>query len=251
MIKVIISGCNGKMGRVLAQLIEKQKDMEVVAGFDPNTDAYAQPFPVYRSPSLCKTKADVIIDFSHHSALPDILNFCTEQKIPLVLATTGLGEKDMQSVRDASEIIPIFQSANMSVGINVMIELAQKSAQAFGDRFDIEIIEKHHNQKLDSPSGTAYMIANAINKVFNDQKEFVYGRHGKSDKRKSEDLGIHAIRGGTIAGEHTVIFAGEDEILEIKHTALSKNIFALGAIEAAKFISSREKGLYNMDDILK
>jgi len=251
LIKVIISGCNGKMGRVLSQLIEKQEDMEVVAGFDPNTDACTQPFPVYSSPSLCKTKADVLIDFSHHSALPDILKFCTEQKTPLVLATTGLSEKDLQDVQNASEIIPIFQSSNMSVGINVMVDLVQKAAQAFGERFDIEIIEKHHNQKVDSPSGTAYMLANAVNKVFDNKKEFIYGRHGKSDKRKKEDLGIHAIRGGTIAGEHTVIFAGEDEILEIKHTALSKNIFALGAIEAAKFIANREKGLYNMDDILK
>jgi len=251
MLKVIISGCNGKMGHVLAQMIEKQNDMEVVAGIDPNTDAYSQPFPVYPSPSSCKSKADVLIDFSHYSALPGILNFCIKQKTPLVIATTGLSIEDMQKIKEASDIIPIFQSANMSVGINVMVELAQKAAQAFGDRFDIEIIEKHHNQKLDSPSGTAYMIANTINKVFDDQKEYIYGRHGKSDKRKINEIGIHAIRGGTIVGEHTVIFAGEDEILEIKHTALSKNIFALGAIEAAKFIVNREKGLYNMNDLLK
>ncbi len=251
MIKVIINGCNGKMGRVLTKLTQQEKNMEIVAGIDPKTNLYDNPFPVYASPSACETKADVVIDFSYHSALPSILKFCLNKKIPLVIATTGLNEEDMQNILKSAEVIPIFQSANMSVGVNVLVELSQKAAQSFGNNFDIEVIEKHHNQKIDSPSGTAYMIANAINKVFENQKEFVYGRHGKSDKRKSADIGIHAIRGGTIPGEHTVIFAGEDEIVEIKHTALSKNIFALGAIEAAKFLINQEKGFYNMDNILK
>jgi len=171
--------------------------------------------------------------------------------MPLVIATTGLTDEDSKAVSEAAKSIPVFKSANMSLGINVMLKLAQEAAKAFGSHFDIEIIEKHHNQKVDSPSGTAYMIANAVNEAFDDQKEFVYGRYGRADERKTQDVGIHAIRGGTIPGEHTIIFAGEDEIFEIKHTALSKNIFAFGAIAAARFISDCEKGFYDMNDMLK
>ncbi|WZL74468.1 4-hydroxy-tetrahydrodipicolinate reductase [Clostridiaceae bacterium 35-E11] len=250
MIKIIISGCNGKMGKVLAKITADQKDLSVVAGIDKNAEGYAHPFPVYADASACKEKADVLIDFSHHSALPDLITYCLCTKTPLVVATTGLDEEISKNLLDASNSIPIFQTGNMSLGINVLTGLAKKATQALGDTFDIEIIEKHHNQKVDAPSGTAYLIANGINEVVEDRKEFVYGRHGKAAVRKNTDIGIHAIRGGTIAGEHTVIFAGPDEIIEIKHTALSKDIFALGAIKAARFLANQTTGFYNMNDIL-
>lgn len=250
MVKVIISGCNGKMGKVLAKVLADQKDLSIVAGIDKNVEGRPHPFPVYADVSSCKEKADVLIDFSHYSALPGLIQYCLETKTPLVVATTGLDEEVLKSLLDASHSIPVFQTGNMSLGINVLTDLAKKATQALGDTFDIEIIEKHHNQKLDAPSGTAYLIANGINEAAKDQKEFVYGRHGKADARKNTDIGIHAIRGGTIVGEHTVIFAGPDEIIEIKHTALSKNIFALGAIKAAKFLVNQENGFYNMNDIL-
>lgn len=246
----MISGCNGKMGKVLAKVLAHQKDLSIVAGIDKNIEGYSHPFPVYTDVSSCKEKADVLIDFSHYSALPDLIKYCLRTKTPLVVATTGLDGEVFKILLDASHSIPVFQTGNMSLGINVLTDLAKKATQALGDTFDIEIIEKHHNQKVDAPSGTAYLIANGINEVVKDQKEFVYGRHGKADVRKSTDIGIHAIRGGTIAGEHTVIFAGPDEIIEIKHTALSKDIFALGAIKAAKYLVGQKNGFYNMNDIL-
>lgn len=251
MINIIISGCNGKMGRVLSRLIANNKEMEVIAGIDKYVDKFENPFPVYEKPYDCKESSDVVIDFSHHSALGDILKYCIDTKTPLVTATTGLSGKDLESLMDASKIIPIFQTGNMSLGVNVITDLAKKAAQVLGDPFDIEIIEKHHNQKVDAPSGTAYLIANGINEGLENKKDFIYGRYGRSEKRKTTDIGIHAIRGGTIVGEHTVIFAGPDEIIEIKHTALSKDIFALGAIEASKFLINQKNGFYNMNDLLK
>lgn len=239
------------MGRVLVHLINEDKDMEMVAGIDRDGKKFQDPFPVYNDPSNCLEKADLIIDFSHFSALPTLLAYCLKSKTPLVTATTGFGGEDLNRLSEASKLIPIFQSANMSLGVNVVTDLAKKAAQSLGNPFDIEIIEKHHNQKVDSPSGTAYLIANGINEALNNEKEFVYGRYGKADKRETKDIGIHAIRGGTIVGEHTVIFAGPDEIVEIKHIALSKNIFAVGAIRAGKFLANQKNGLYNMNDMLK
>ncbi|QEK12529.1 4-hydroxy-tetrahydrodipicolinate reductase [Crassaminicella thermophila] len=249
--KVIISGCNGKMGRVLVRLIANEKEMEIVAGIDKHKDKFENTFPVYEKACECKEKADVLIDFSHHSAFSDILKYCLDTKTPLVMATTGLTGENLRSLMKASNEIPIFQTGNYSLGVNVITNLAKKAAASLGDDFDIEIIEKHHNQKVDSPSGTAYLIANGINEAFETKKEFVYGRYGKSDKRTSTEIGIHAIRGGTIIGEHTVIFAGPDEIIEIKHTALSKDIFGLGAIKASKFLIKQKNGFYNMNDMLK
>ncbi|WP_053956137.1 4-hydroxy-tetrahydrodipicolinate reductase [Inediibacterium massiliense] len=248
---IILSGCNGKMGQVLVRLMKQEKDLTIVAGIDPDTTKYENDFPVYSSPSLCSEKADMIIDFSHHSALDDLLKYCVAIKMPLVIATTGLDGNHFKNIMDASKYIPIFQTGNTSLGIQVTTKIAQMAALALTDAFDIEIIEKHHNQKVDAPSGTAYLIAENINKALNNKKDFIYGRYGRNEKRKSTDIGIHAIRGGSIVGEHTILFAGPDEIIEIKHTALSKDIFGLGAIHAARFLIHKNPGFYNMNDLIE
>lgn len=251
MIRVILNGCNGKMGRVLVRMLEAQKDMEIVAGIDRETDRYENSFPVYADIFSCSEKGDVLIDFSHPSTISNTLNYCQKSNVPIVTATTGLSGKDTAHFLEASKSIPIFQSSNMSLGISIVIDIAAQAAKTLGDSFDIEIIEKHHNKKVDSPSGTAFMIADGINKTFEHRKEYIYGRHGNEDVRSENQIGIHAVRGGTIFGEHTVIFAGSDEIIEIKHTALSKDIFAAGAINAARFIIQQKSGYYNMHDLLK
>lgn len=248
--KVILHGCNGKMGRVLVKLMKEDPEIEITAGIDKEPAKYTNDFPVYAQAALCKEKGDVVIDFSHHSALPQLIDYCLATKTPLVTATTGLSGEDMARLAEASKSIPVFHSANMSVGINLMTDLVSRVGKALGTAFDIEIVEKHHNKKVDSPSGTAYMLANAINAAFDNNKEYIYGRQGKADIRKDTHVGIHAIRGGTIVGEHTVIFAGPDEIIEITHTALSKDIFGLGAIKAAKFLTKQPSGFYNMNDII-
>ncbi|MDF2548478.1 MAG: 4-hydroxy-tetrahydrodipicolinate reductase [Anaerosolibacter sp.] len=249
--KVILHGCNGKMGRVLAKLLKEDPEIEIVAGIDHNPDKYVNTFPVYGQASACKEKGDVIVDFSHHSALPALIDYCVSSKTPLVTATTGLSGDDFSKLVDSAKVVPIFHSANMSVGINLVTDLVARAGKTLGTSFDIEVIEKHHNKKVDSPSGTAFMLVNAINDAFENNKEFIYGRHGKTDVRKDTHIGIHAVRGGTIVGEHTVIFAGPDEIIEITHTALSKDIFALGAIRAAKFITQQKPGFYNMNSIIQ
>ena len=250
MIKVILNGYNGKMGNVLVKLINQDDDMEIVAGIDRDISK-TYGFPAYAHIAKCIEKADVVIDFSHHTALPDLVDYCLSTKTPLLTATTGISGEIVERLVLASKEIPVFQTANMSLGVNIVTKLAQLASKALGDSFDIEVVEAHHNKKVDSPSGTAYMIANAINEALDNKMDFVYGRYGKADVRKSTDIGIHAIRGGTISGEHTIIFAGPDEVIEIKHSALSKDVFALGAIRAAKYLVSQGKGLYNMNDVIK
>ncbi len=249
MLKIIISGCNGAMGQVLTKTIEAMEDSKIVAGIDKNIDRCKNNYEVYSDILGFKEKADVVIDFSNPGSLENILRYGTETETPIVIATTGLSDKNIESIKKASEKIAIFQSGNTSLGINVLTSLVKKAAAVLSENFDIEIIEKHHNKKIDAPSGTAYMIANSINDELNNSKEFVYGREGIS-KREKNEIGIHAVRGGTIAGEHTVIFAGMDEIIEIKHTAMSKNIFAQGAVKAAKYLVNQDKGLYNMNDLI-
>ena len=249
MIKVIINGCNGKMGRVLVDMINEDSDMEVIAGIDSNSSIHS-PFKVYSSPGECEHKADVIIDFSHHSAVPALIDYCVSSKTPVVVATTALEESEYALIKEAAKETAIFQSANMSLGINIMKELLKKAMPPLEENFNVELIEKHHNKKVDSPSGTAFLLADAINESCETKKDYIYGRHGKADACKITDLGIHAIRGGTIPGEHTVIFAGPDEIIEIKHSALSRNIFASGAVKAAKYLAQFDKGLYSMEDLL-
>ncbi len=250
MIKLILHGCNGKMGQTVVGAADANPDIRIVAGIDKYCGNNSNPFPVYERFSDMTEQGDVILDFSSPSALPDLLEYAGKGKTPLVIATTGLSDRDMQQIRQASKEIAIFQAANMALGVNLMYELVNQTASVLGERFDIEIIEKHHNQKVDSPSGTACSLAEAANKAFLNSRHYVYGRHSKSDKRSKDEIGIHSIRGGTIAGEHSVLFAGPDETLEITHQAQSKQIFALGALTAVQYLADKKTGLYNMKDIL-
>lgn len=249
MINVIINGCTGKMGQVISLLIEKDPDMQVVAGF-ASSGTQLNSYPVFSMPRDCTEKCDVIIDFSVPDALGPLSEYAVEEKIPLVIATTGLSNTDLDLINKAAKVIPIFRAANMSLGINLVTELIAKASQVLADNFDIEIVEKHHNQKIDAPSGTALMFADTINSVLDNKAEYVYDRHSKREKRKTSEIGIHSIRGGTIVGEHSVIFAGTDESIEIKHSAMSRNAFGMGALKAAKFILSKQPNLYDMKDLI-
>ena len=240
MLKVVISGCNGAMGRALTEVISSIEDVSIVAGIDKKINAYENEYPVYESPLLLKEECDVIIDFSNPSNLNELLQYGVINNVGLVIATTGFNKEEENKIKEASINTRIFKSSNMSLGINVLINLAKQATNVLGETFDIEIIEKHHNKKVDAPSGTAKMIANAINDELNNSMEFNYGREGNDSKRKDNEIGIHAIRGGTIPGEHTVVFAGLDEVIDIKHLALSKKVFAKGAVEAAKYIADKE-----------
>ena len=246
MIEVLVNGCNGKMGQVVCDLIEQNENLVLKAGFDKNiTGEFA--FPVFDKIEDIKEKPDVIIDFSIPIATLNILEYASKNNVPIVIATTGFSEEQELKIKEASKFTRIFMSSNTSLGVNVLINLSKQATNILGNMTDIEIIEKHHNKKVDAPSGTAKMIANAINKELDNSMEFNYGRYGNDSKRKEKEIGIHAIRGGTIPGEHTVIFAGLDEIIEIKHTALSKKVFAQGAIKAAQYILEKDNGIYDMD----
>ncbi|MEG0842965.1 MAG: 4-hydroxy-tetrahydrodipicolinate reductase [Romboutsia sp.] len=247
MLKVIINGCLGKMGVVLSKCIMEDCQLELICGAS-QPPIYDCGFKVYESMTSIKESCDLVIDFSHHSALDDVLKYTLDNKTPLVLATTGYNDDELNKIYDASKIIPIFHSYNMSLGVNVLLKLVKEATKSLND-FDIEIIEKHHNKKLDAPSGTAIMIANAIKEIL-PSIDNNYTRYGREAKRDKNEVGIHAIRGGTIVGEHQVIFAGHDEIVEIKHTAQSKDIFAKGAITAGKYIVNQPAGYYNMDNLL-
>lgn len=250
MLNIIVNGCHGKMGQVLVRQIIDDNELNIVAGIDRELDKLNVTFPVYENIFDCKEKAHVIIDFSSPRAIKELLKYGEKENIPLVIATTGMSSQDMDNIKKASLNIPVFYSTNMSIGINILLNLVQSAAKLMGNSVDIEIIEKHHNLKIDSPSGTAYSIAEKINEVFNHSMKYVYGRHSNEDRRKNNEIGIHAIRGGTIVGEHSIIFAGKDETIEISHSASSKNIFALGAIRAAKFIVNKEAGFYSMNDLM-
>lgn len=251
MIKVIVHGCHGTMGKVLIDSAKDFDELEIVAGIDTKASDSSYSFPVFKSIDDYKNDCDVIIDFSLPSSLPSLLKGAKNKKAALILATTGFNEEDEELIKEYSKSIAIFRSANMSLGVNLMYDLLKIAASALKDTYDIEIIEKHHNLKIDSPSGTAYAMADAIDSVLDKPSNRVFGRHSKDDKREAGDIGIHSIRGGTIVGEHSVIFAGKDEILEIKHTAYSKQIFATGALKAALFLAYKSPGLYNMDDLIK
>jgi len=248
MINIIICGANGRLGQTLAACISGTSDMQVSAGVDIQPDSIKNDFPVYASIGEVGEPADIIIDFSRPAALHAILDYAQEKNIGAVLATTGYSDNDRMMIAKFSGHVPLFYSANMSLGVNLQIALAKKAAEVLQDKFDIEIVEKHHNQKADSPSGTALSIAESINSVFGGSKEVVYGRHSVSQKRGGE-IGIHAVRGGTVVGEHDILFFGPDEVLEINHQAHSKQVFAQGAIRAAKFIYGKPAALYTMNDI--
>ncbi len=251
MIKILLHGAGGKMGKVVSEIVAASNNMEIVCGVDAFADPSAFDFPVYETMSLSTEKADVVIDFSHFSAVPNVLEYSVNTKTPAVICTTGIDGELEKAIDAASKKVAIFRSGNMSLGINLMIDLAKRATSVLGENFDIEIIEKHHNRKVDAPSGTAFMIAQGIESEKSADGAFVYGRHGKNAKRKPDEIGIHAVRGGTIVGEHTVIFAGNDEIIEIRHSATSRNVFAEGAVTAASFLSGRSPGLYDMNSILK
>ena len=249
MIRILLSGCCGTMGHVVADCAAKQPDYEIAAGIDVRKDE-ALRFPVYANPENIQTEADVLIDFSNPSLLGPLLDFGLRTKTPLVLCTTGYNGQQAEAIRKASARVPIFSSGNMSLGINLLIELAKKAAKVLGDDFDVEIIEMHHNQKIDAPSGTARMIADGIAGALNEDMEYVYDRPSRRKPREKNEIGIHSIRGGTIVGEHKVIFAGPQETITLSHTAQSKEIFALGALHAAEFMKDKAPGLYNMADLL-
>ena len=249
MTNIILVGCNGKMGRVITALAEFDEDCKIVAGVDVS-DSIENSYPVFTNAELCESSADVIVDFSHPSALSGSIALAKRKNIPLIEATTGLTDEQKNELFSASSEIPVFFSANMSLGINLITELVKKATKVLADDFDIEIIEKHHNQKIDAPSGTALALADAISEVLDNPPAYVYDRHSVRKKRTKNEIGIHAVRGGTIVGEHDVIFAGKDEFIEIKHQATSKEVFAVGSIRAAKFMKGKEKGLYNMNDLI-
>ena len=250
MLKIALSGCNGRMGRVISDIVANKKDMEIVAGFDINTEKHAD-FPVYADPFEFQGVCDVIIDFSNASSTEHLLSYCEQHNTPIVICTTGHSPEQLQTIRTASAKFPIFRSGNMSIGINLMMELLRKSASVLGENFDVEIIEKHHNQKLDAPSGTALMLADAVADALPYKAEYVYDRHERRAKRPAHEIGISAIRGGTIVGEHSVLFCGRDEIIEVKHTALSREVFAVGAVDAAAFMANcKQPGMYDMSDVI-
>ena len=248
MINIILSGCGGAMGRAVSARAQSL-GCAIVAGIDPGADLQVS-YPVFDSAAQCTAKADVIVDFSHPSALEELLELARQSGTPLVLATTGLDDAQLARVRMAAEQTPIFFSFNMSLGINLMSSLAKVATKVLGGQFDIEIIEKHHNRKLDAPSGTALMLADAVSGELAAPPEYIHERNSKRQPRGKNEIGLHAVRGGTIVGEHDVIFAGQDETLTISHTATSKGVFAEGALSAALFMRGRAAGLYNMGDLI-
>ena len=250
MVRIIMHGCNGKMGQVITSICKEDNQVEIVAGIDV-IDNRDNGYPVYTDIMSCDVEADVVIDFAAAVAVDKLLEFVEKKNIPLVLCTTGLSPEQLNKVVKTSENIAILKSANMSLGINTIIKLLKDAANVFAPAgYDIEIVEKHHNQKVDAPSGTALALADSINEARNNEYEYVYDRSQVRQKRGAKELGISAVRGGTIVGEHEVIFAGIDEVIEIKHTAYSKSVFAKGAVEAAKFLSGKPAGMYDMADVI-
>lgn len=250
MTDIAICGACGKMGRVIADVIAGRDDCKVVAGIDKITQSYSD-FPIYVSVSEMTEKPQVIIDFSHPSSLDDLLGYCLASGTALVVATTGYNEEQIAKIHKAAEQIPLFFTFNMSLGINLLADLAKKAVKVLGGQYDIEIIEKHHNQKLDAPSGTAIMLADAINEELDEKYSYVYDRHSVRAKRSKTEIGMHSVRGGTIVGEHEIIFAGRDEVISLKHEAHSKQVFAVGSVNAAVFLAGKPAGLYAMSDLLK
>lgn len=250
MTKVIMNGCNGKMGQCITGICKNDPDVEIVAGIDVY-DGIKNDYPVFSSISACDVKADAIIDFSNVNAIDELLEYCEQTKTPVVLCTTGLSDEQLAKVEETSKKVAVLKSANMSLGINTLMELLKKAALVFAPAgFDMEIVEKHHNQKLDAPSGTALALADSIKEALPDDYDYVYDRSKERKKREKYEIGISAVRGGSIVGEHEVIFAGQDEVIEFKHTAYSKAVFAKGAVEAAKFLSGKPAGYYDMADVI-
>lgn len=250
MVKVIMHGCNGKMGQVVSQLIAEDEEIEIVAGID-GFGTSKNAYPVFSDTAHCTTEAEVVIDFSNVTLIDQLLQFCIEKKTPLVLCTTGLSEEQLEQVRKASEKVAILKSANMSLGINMLLKLLKEAAGILMPAgFDAEILEKHHRLKLDAPSGTALALADSINEEMDGEYRYVYDRSQRREVRPKKEIGISAVRGGTIVGEHDVIFAGPDEVITFSHTAYSKAVFAKGAVQAAKFLAHKPAGMYDMSDVI-
>ena len=251
MIKILMHGCNGKMGRMITEIAKQDQDVEIVAGVDKYT-AVANEYPVFETISECDVDADAVIDFSNAGAVDELLDYCVEKKLPVVLCTTGLSEEQLARVKEVSEKIAVLKSANMSMGINLLLKLLKDAAKVLAPAgYDMEIVERHHNQKLDAPSGTALALADSMNEAMENQYHYVYDRSQDRKKRDAKEIGISAVRGGTIVGDHEVIYAGTDEVIEFKHTAYSKTVFGKGAVEAAKFLAGKPAGMYDMSDVIQ
>ena len=251
MVRAIMHGCNGKMGQVITGLVKNDAEIEFVAG----VDAYmgiSNTYPVFESIEKCDVKADVIIDFSNAKAVDNLLDYCVEKQVPVVLCTTGLSEEQLAKVEEASKKVAVLKSANMSLGVNLLMKILKDAAKVLAPAgYDIELVEKHHNLKVDAPSGTALALADSINEAMDNEYTYVYDRSQVREKRSQKEIGISAVRGGTIVGDHEVIFAGTDEVIEFKHTAYSKAVFGKGAVEAAKFLAGKSAGRYDMSNVIK
>jgi len=250
MVKIIMHGCNGHMGQVISGIVGKDPDAEIVAGIDI-ADQGKNSYPVFTDIDACQVEADAIIDFSSAKATDKLLEYSAARQIPVVLCSTGLSQEQLAKVEETSRKVAVLKSANMSLGINTLLKLVQDAAKVLAAAgFDMEIVEKHHRLKLDAPSGTALALADSINEAMDNQYHYVYDRSQKREKRDDKEIGISAVRGGTIVGEHEIIFAGQDEVIEFKHTAYSKAIFGKGAVEAAKFLAGKPAGRYDMSDVI-
>ena len=250
MVRAIMHGCNGKMGQTITGICKEDTGIEIVAGIDLY-DGVPNDYPVFQTISQCDVKADVIIDFSNAKAVDDLLEYAVERQLPVVLCTTGLSEEQLQKVEATYEKVAILKSANMSLGVNTLLELLKKAALVFAPAgYDMEIVEKHHNLKLDAPSGTAIALADSMNEALDGKYNYVYDRSQVRQQRDKYEIGISAVRGGNIVGEHEVFFCGQDEVIEFKHTAYSKAVFARGAVEAAKFLAGKPSGHYDMADVI-
>ena len=251
MVRVLMHGCCGAMGRVITGLAADREDLKIVAGVDRNTDD-SLGYPVFQSLEACDVEVDAIIDFTAAPAVDHLLDYCAEKKVPVVLCSTGLSDAQMAKVSESAKKVAVLRSANMSLGINLLMKLVKDAAATLADAgFDIEIVEKHHNRKLDAPSGTAIALADSMNEVLEQAYTYTCDRSKERKKREKQEIGISAVRGGTIVGEHEVIFAGADEVIELKHTAYSKTVFGKGAIEAAKYLAGKPAGRYDMSDVIQ
>lgn len=250
MLKIIMHGCNGAMGQVITNLAAEDDDVVIAAGID-RADNRENGYPVFTSCEACDVDADVIVDFSVAQAVDGVLAYAVKRKLPLVLCTTGMSEAQLADIEKASEVIPILRSANMSLGVNTVFKLAAIAAQILGEAgYDIEIVEKHHHRKMDAPSGTALAIADAINQAMDGRYTYKLDRSAERARRSPDEIGIQAVRGGSIVGEHEVLYCGPDEVIEIKHTAYSRAIFGKGAIQAAHFLKDKAPGMYQMSDVI-
>lgn len=250
MIKIIMHGCNGKMGQVISGLVADDENAEIVAGIDL-FDGIKNTYPVFKNIDECDVDADVVIDFSSAKAVDKLLEFCEKRSLPLVLCSTGLSDEQIYAAHELSKKIPVLRSGNMSLGINTIMKVLKSITGVLAEAgYDIEIVEKHHNQKVDAPSGTALMLADIMNEQLGSKYKYIYDRSNSREKRSKKEIGISAVRGGTIVGDHDVIFAGPDEVIEITHRAYSKAVFGKGAIEAAKYLSGKPAGFYDMRDVI-